>query len=367
MILNELFESLRTENPCWKGYHPVGTKKKNGRTVPNCVPNANEGVEEASPEATFNALKGLKSWQVVIMNNYYRGKYPDYSGRYYYVLATSPEEAEQVVLNNADAILQELLAMKSVNGRKILPRNSAIRITADRIGEIRDGTQAGRMTTAGFKKMFSPQGPVMVKLANGAIADVQGQEQGVAEGADRSDMVGFHLDSERAYNAVMSRFGDMIDHDEDSGIMYAPERIWPKIELVAYDADGIGAQRDDEIENPEHYGLDEGGNVFMPGIQNTPEYKAGFSTAKLPVPHPEGSQEYANYYKGVIDRATPNLQKTAEGNDRVGNMDADQFDAAMSRLKKLAGQGPLKTVWDPQKRVYKNVPVAQQPKQQPSK
>ena len=31
-------ESLRTENPCWKGYHPVGTKKKAGKTVPNCVP-----------------------------------------------------------------------------------------------------------------------------------------------------------------------------------------------------------------------------------------------------------------------------------------------------------------------------------------
>jgi hypothetical protein len=26
------------DNPCWKGYHPVGTKKKGGRTVPNCVP-----------------------------------------------------------------------------------------------------------------------------------------------------------------------------------------------------------------------------------------------------------------------------------------------------------------------------------------
>ena len=26
------------DNPCWKGYHPVGTKQKNGRTVPNCVP-----------------------------------------------------------------------------------------------------------------------------------------------------------------------------------------------------------------------------------------------------------------------------------------------------------------------------------------
>jgi hypothetical protein len=30
--------SLKTTNPCWKGYKPVGVKKKNGKTVPNCVP-----------------------------------------------------------------------------------------------------------------------------------------------------------------------------------------------------------------------------------------------------------------------------------------------------------------------------------------
>jgi hypothetical protein len=32
--------SLRNpeDNPCWTGYKPVGTKQKNGRTVPNCVP-----------------------------------------------------------------------------------------------------------------------------------------------------------------------------------------------------------------------------------------------------------------------------------------------------------------------------------------
>ena len=45
-----LVEGLRDpkDNPCWKGYHPVGTKQKNGRTVPNCVPNAKESVEEGS-------------------------------------------------------------------------------------------------------------------------------------------------------------------------------------------------------------------------------------------------------------------------------------------------------------------------------
>jgi hypothetical protein len=43
-------------------------------------------------------------------------------------------------------------------------------------------------------------------------------------------------------------------------------------------------------------------------------------------------------------------------------MDADKFDDALARMKKLAGSGPLKTVYDPARRVYKNVPTAVQPK-----
>ena len=34
----EMDESLKTENPCWKGYKSVGVKMKRGRKVPNCVP-----------------------------------------------------------------------------------------------------------------------------------------------------------------------------------------------------------------------------------------------------------------------------------------------------------------------------------------
>jgi hypothetical protein len=60
-------------------------------------------------------------------------------------------------------------------------------------------------------------------------------------------------------------------------------------------------------------------------------------------------------------------QQAAEQQEKVGNMDADQFDAAMARLKRLAGAGPLKTVYDPAKRVYKNVPTAVQPTTQPKK
>jgi hypothetical protein len=40
----------------------------------------------------------------------------------------------------------------------------------------------------------------------------------------------------------------------------------------------------------------------------------------------------------------------------------DDYQAMVSRVKKLAGLGPLKTVYDPAKRVYKNMPTAVQPK-----
>lgn len=54
MRLYELTEGLENpeDNPCWKGYHPVGTKKKNGKTVPNCVPK--EGIGETK-EAEYGS------------------------------------------------------------------------------------------------------------------------------------------------------------------------------------------------------------------------------------------------------------------------------------------------------------------------
>ena len=35
---NKGHSPLKKQGPCWKNYKMVGTKKKGGRTVPNCVP-----------------------------------------------------------------------------------------------------------------------------------------------------------------------------------------------------------------------------------------------------------------------------------------------------------------------------------------
>jgi hypothetical protein len=48
------------DNPCWRGYKPVGTKMKNGKEVPNCVP-MNEELEErykAEGDVNYDAIMG---------------------------------------------------------------------------------------------------------------------------------------------------------------------------------------------------------------------------------------------------------------------------------------------------------------------
>jgi hypothetical protein len=70
----------------------------------------------------------------------------------------------------------------------------------------------------------------------------------------------------------------------------------------------------------------------------------------------------ADYIDTAADYIESNQEPELAEGDQIGNMDADKFDAALARMKKLAGAGPMKTVWDPAKRVYRNVPTAVQPR-----
>ena len=61
------FIAEKKDNPCWKGYEMVGTKMKNGKKVPNCVPITNEGAAWTkkagkNKEGGLNA-KGRKSYE----------------------------------------------------------------------------------------------------------------------------------------------------------------------------------------------------------------------------------------------------------------------------------------------------------------
>ena len=36
--IHAYMDSVRSGNPCWAGYQQFGTKEKDGKTVPNCIP-----------------------------------------------------------------------------------------------------------------------------------------------------------------------------------------------------------------------------------------------------------------------------------------------------------------------------------------
>ena len=85
-----------------------------------------------------------------------------------------------------------------------------------------------------------------------AIADKEKEQGDVEESSKYSptdDVVGFTVNSEKAYNVVMRQFGEYIDFDEDEGVMYVPEKMWPRVEMTAFDADGEGAKKVDDDRN----------------------------------------------------------------------------------------------------------------------
>ena len=141
----------------------------------------NKEVAEDLAEDPNSVPQEWREWNVMIMNNFYSGKYPDYSARYYSVVAGSTEEAREVVLSNTEKVLRDLLARKTQDGKRVLPPKSALPIEDKRVGGA-DRIKPGSVTTMGFKEMLTPDGPMMLKFASGKIVDVQGK-QGVAEGS----------------------------------------------------------------------------------------------------------------------------------------------------------------------------------------
>lgn len=47
-------ETMKGKDPCWTGYKMLGTKNKNGKQVPNCIP---ESIEESIARLVSNSIK----------------------------------------------------------------------------------------------------------------------------------------------------------------------------------------------------------------------------------------------------------------------------------------------------------------------
>jgi hypothetical protein len=100
----------------------------------------------------------------------------------------------------------------------------------------------------------------------------------------------------------------------------------------------------------------------MAAATHNPEFakKVGISQDVAQEFH--SADKHSNYKK-LPDRTTEGeQQKGADYRDPPEADYGDDYQDMVARVKKLAGLGPLKTVYDPAKRQYRNMPTAQQPK-----
>jgi hypothetical protein len=122
------------------------------------------------------------------------------------------------------------------------------------------------------------------------------------------------------------------------------------------------------------------------GFRTLPAYKQGQAAQQKAgkqliqkSPHTYQSDQDWAYRQGAFDAQQAamfaNFGKskplTIEGGEQQKGADYrdpkevdydDEYDAMVARVKKLAGVGPMRTVYDPNKRQYRNMPTAQQPK-----
>jgi hypothetical protein len=74
-------------------------------------------------------------------------------------------------------------------------------------------------------------------------------------------------------------------------------------------------------------------------------------------------RESKKYFSPLkVDMDEGEQKKGADYRDPPEADYGDDYQAMVARVKKLAGLGPMKTVYDPNKRVYRNIPTAVQPK-----
>ena len=123
MRFKEIAEGLRDpkDNPCWKGYKPVGTKKKNGRTVPNCVPKANESeVEESGLQYYTGVKKHGKKYMKMAAAAARKGASQEELGRLKdkYSKAYKKDESADSYLESLTQSLQTALSEKAPPGDK---------------------------------------------------------------------------------------------------------------------------------------------------------------------------------------------------------------------------------------------------------
>jgi len=143
-------ERFDMEGACWEGYEPVGTKQKDGKTVPNCVPMKNA----AGGQEKFSGVDTIAAYVQVLYEEFgtARGKQA----------AQEMMRAAQSIGGNAGAALQKAIRTASTS-KNVSERNRAI-------GDIEDYLMREGFSRPGQPERFA----IPSNAADIKIKDIQG-------------------------------------------------------------------------------------------------------------------------------------------------------------------------------------------------
>jgi hypothetical protein len=347
MNLNDLFteEKVRLDPKCWTG-KKIGnpkTKMKGGVRVNNCVPA--ESVNEMDKSQTPPGRDGSND--------------PDAGKKEYTAKTITPKK----VVKHAEKILNKELNKKQGvaegSSDTIYPNAEVIKSKNGKpVGEIyQDGNSWGAFhyrADRGYDFIDSREDAIE------ALRDLHQETgrsrpdytiKGVAEGSgpEKKMTVGQALEIAKKNNSSFTAkdYYDLIIRNEGLDSSFFNSEVMSAIQKKQGVAEG---ELDEKSTSQAQFRT-------MAAAAHNPEFakKVGISRDVAKEFHgADRKQDYADLPKKADESKSAPKEKEADY--------GDDYQAMVARVKKLAGLGPLKTVYDPQKRVYRNIPTAQQPK-----
>jgi len=374
MNLNDLFteEKVRLDPKCWTG-KKIGnpkTKMKGGTRVNNCVPA--ESVEEDLSRRGF--LKGLGAAAIAI-SPAFKAMAQDYNLTdkeitmlsivfdAYWVCLNYPKTTDPEKCNRIKQGISEYAKKRTFTSQELnLLYSSATSQNSEKIKDkkwleiINYSYNAGEGVLRELNQM-RPFESVEQGVAEGLTEMDKSQTPSGRDGSNDSDASKKEYTAKATTPKKVAKDAEKILNKElnkKQGVAEEGERSrgrpmtgdWDptsgKVGRVEKTPTGVRHHAD-----PSRYG----------GTENNPELDRLDKGAVNKMDNALGvkwDRESKRYFSPIkVDETKPKEKEADYGDD---------YQDMVARVKKLAGLGPLKTVYDPTKRVYRNVPTAVQPK-----
>jgi len=340
------------DEKCWDTHKQVGMKNKGGRQVPDCRPK--ESIDEDLSRRGFLKGAGAAAMAGAAGSAMAQSRPVDVSREFQNMRQDDPRvQHNKDIEEMARAIYEQIVATR---GQPIDRRQQQMWMTiarekaTEKLSKYAPGRPAPQSQSSGFPSQGSER-RVSRNIDNF-------ESQGMAEGYTDDD-----IETTRQFRKAIAglKARSAIDKAKDgAGAKYYYDGAKVTPQETARRAAERKAQKDKK-------GMAEGASISGDGgaVDNFRQQMAN----RTELAYQKGMAEAPGAETLGHNQSTVASNEKAfdleEGNRKPEPPEADygdDYQDMVKRVKKLAGLGPLKTQYDPARRVYRNMPTAVQPK-----